>query len=51
MKHLLFAVGALAILSTSAFATPVHVPDSASTVGLLGCAFAGLAGLRVWLKK
>jgi hypothetical protein len=53
IKFSLVAIAALAIVSTSAFAVPVtqNVPDNASTMGLLGVAFAGLAGMRGWLKK
>jgi len=53
LKYSIVAVAMLAVLSTSAFATPATngVPDTSSTMGLLGCAFAGLAGMRAWLKK
>jgi len=50
-KYLVVAVALLAVLSTTAMASTDRVPDTASTMGLLGCAFAGLAGLRAWLKK
>jgi hypothetical protein len=53
VKYFLVAVATLAILSTTTQAAPVGngVPDTTSTLGLLGCAFAGLAGLRAWLNK
>jgi hypothetical protein len=48
----LFLVVSTAAMTTSAFAVPTdRVPDTASTAGLLGVAFAGLTGLRAWLKK
>ena len=50
-KYSLVAIAALAVLSCSAYANVDRVPDSASTLGLLGCAFAGVAGLRAWLNK
>jgi hypothetical protein len=53
LKYFVVALAALAIVSTSAFATPVTnaVPDTTCTFGLLGCAVAGLTGFRIWLKK
>jgi SNF family Na+-dependent transporter len=52
IKYLAVAFAMLAILATSSFAPPTaQLPDTGSTVGLLGCAFAGLAGLRAWLNK
>lgn len=49
IQFVIFAIAITAAMTTSAFAS--RVPDGASTAGLLSIAFAGLAGLRIWLKK
>lgn len=57
MKTLSFLVliSGLAVLSSAqAFAMvepPTHVPDTASTVALLGVGLVGLLGVRRWMAK
>jgi len=41
------------LTATPAFAMfePVHVPDMASTAGLLGLGLIGLVGVRRWMSR